>query len=158
MSELIFHRLAVDSARLRGFTDFRGRVAAIWQRLTGCAQLLPLVPDTDFYLDCPTTTLKKKKKKKGLFFLQPFVSSSEFHFTAFFKTRVDACSGKRRHRPPAAYFRSAAMFLSEAAKGRKSQRRTLTNVSAWMRRVKRFPSAELAPSAVNKSSRPPLEP
>lgn len=31
VSELIFHRLAVDAARLCGFTDFRGRVAAIWQ-------------------------------------------------------------------------------------------------------------------------------
>lgn len=51
VTELIFHRLAIDSARLRGFTDFWDRVAAIWQRLTGGAQLLPPLPDTDFYLD-----------------------------------------------------------------------------------------------------------
>lgn len=56
VTELIFHRLAVDSARLRGFTDFRDRVAAIWQRLTGGAQLLPPLPNTDFYLDFLTTT------------------------------------------------------------------------------------------------------
>lgn len=37
VSELIFHRLAVDSARLRGFTDFQGKVAAIWQRLLPAA-------------------------------------------------------------------------------------------------------------------------
>lgn len=55
VSELIFHHLAVDSVRLCGFTDFRGRVAAIWQQLTGGAQLLPLLPNTGFYLDFSST-------------------------------------------------------------------------------------------------------
>lgn len=38
------------------FHRFSGRVAAIWQRLTGGAQLLLPLPNTDFYLDFPTTT------------------------------------------------------------------------------------------------------
>lgn len=117
VSELIFHRLAVDSARLRAFTDFRGRVAAIWQRLTGGAQLLsPPPPNSGFYFDFPNR--RHTIKERSCF--QASVSSSEFHFPALFplEKRERVCSDKHSRHPRRGFPQARPRFF-EAAKGEK---------------------------------------
>lgn len=115
VSELIFHRLAVDSARLCGFTDFWGRVAAIWQQLCPAA-----APGTRYRclsrLSDRFSTAKRIKNIRQqilcsllIFFLHVFMCGSK-------NQSVHVCSYKHTHITPPGLSEPLPLFF-EPAKG-----------------------------------------